>query len=229
MGFGTVFVGYFLLLNIGYYGFTDIIAALIMMLGLYKLSGINRPFHLGFFASGVFAAFGLFELVVRSTEILGLNLLPASLALFIPVFRYVIISTLTALILLGIREVAREVGLPTLAARARVSLYLTFALYLICLLMETPIARYFPSALIAVCIFLSVFGTAALVIFNLTLLFSCYREIGMPNENIDTEVKESKFKFVNEFRRRQAEKQMEYAKYRLEKKKKQDERGRKKK
>jgi hypothetical protein len=229
MGFGTVFVGYFLLLNIGYYGFTDIIAALIMMLGLYKLSGINRPFYLGFIASGVFSVFALWELVFRAAEMLGFNLLSSSLAFFIPVVRYVILSALTALILLGIVEVAREVELMKTAARARASIYLTFALYLTCLLLETPIAKLFPTALIAIFVFISVFGTAALIIFNLTIIFSCYKEICMPDEKIDSEPRESKFKFVNDFRRHQAEKQMEYAKYRLEKKKKQSEKRNKKK
>ena len=59
MGFGTLFFGYFLLLNIAYNTFTDLIAALIMAMGLNKLSTVNHPFKNGFIASVIFAVIGL--------------------------------------------------------------------------------------------------------------------------------------------------------------------------
>ena len=65
MGFGTLFIGYFLLLNVTYYTFTDIIAALVMAMGLYKLSSVNRQFKGAFFSSIALAAIGLVELVCQ--------------------------------------------------------------------------------------------------------------------------------------------------------------------
>ena len=64
MGFGTLFFGYFLLLNITYYSFTDLIAALIAAMGLYKLSSVNRPFKNGFYASVIFGFIGYMVLQI---------------------------------------------------------------------------------------------------------------------------------------------------------------------
>ena len=65
MGFGTLFIGYFLILNITYYSFTDIIAALIMLLGLYKLSTVNKHFKLGTYSCIGFSCFALVELITQ--------------------------------------------------------------------------------------------------------------------------------------------------------------------
>ena len=62
MGFGTLFIGYFLLLNLTYYRFTDLIAALLMLLAFYKLREINRHFRVAIISSGLFAAIGAIEL-----------------------------------------------------------------------------------------------------------------------------------------------------------------------
>jgi hypothetical protein len=41
MGFGMLFIGYFLLINITYFEYTDIIAAMLMLMAAYKLSFVN--------------------------------------------------------------------------------------------------------------------------------------------------------------------------------------------
>ena len=66
MGFGTLFIGYFLLLNLTYYGFTDVIAASVMLLGLYKLSGVNKYFKAAAISSGALLVFSLGELGTRN-------------------------------------------------------------------------------------------------------------------------------------------------------------------
>ena len=47
MGFGTLFIGYFFLLNISNFTYTDIIAGMVVLLGLYKLSSVNKQFFYG--------------------------------------------------------------------------------------------------------------------------------------------------------------------------------------
>ena len=42
MGFGTLFIGYFLVLNLVNYGATDLIAGIIMMMEFYKLRTVNK-------------------------------------------------------------------------------------------------------------------------------------------------------------------------------------------
>ena len=61
MGFGILFIGYFLILNLTYYGLTDVIAAAVMLLGLYNLSGYNKYFKWAFIATSVFLALSLGE------------------------------------------------------------------------------------------------------------------------------------------------------------------------
>ena len=70
MGFGTLFIGYFLLLNIAYYTFTDIISALVMAMGLYKLSSVNRGFGYAFYASIGFALIGAGELFLEMLSLI---------------------------------------------------------------------------------------------------------------------------------------------------------------
>ena len=65
MGFGTLFIGYFLLLNITFYEFTDVIAGVIILFGLYKLMGNSRYFKLPCYFSISFAIFGLFNRISK--------------------------------------------------------------------------------------------------------------------------------------------------------------------
>ena len=70
MGFGTLFVGYFFILNFPYCAYTDALAALLMLYGLYKLSGINENFKRATYFTAVFALFGIAELFL---ELFGEN------------------------------------------------------------------------------------------------------------------------------------------------------------
>ena len=72
MGFGTLFVGYFLLLNVGYTYYTDALAAAIMLYAFYRLSSINKPFRRAAFAAGAFLVFGLSELILSLISSLGI-------------------------------------------------------------------------------------------------------------------------------------------------------------
>jgi hypothetical protein len=59
----------------------------------------------------------------------------------------------------------------------------------------------------------------ALIVISLIVIYNCYMRICMP-EDEDMPEKESRFKFVNAFRRHEEEKRKEYADYKLEKFKK---------
>ena len=214
MGFGTLFAGYFLLLNLTYYGFTDIIAALIMLLGLYKLSTLNRPFKYAFTVCTLFSAFSFFEFILRALEMLDIKLLSTVGISYLSAARYALICILTVSILMGIKLVAREVDLPSLSSRAGVMLYFSSAVYVLCILLETPpIIRLLPDRLIAVLALVAIFGTLVTVGFNLTVMWGCYSKICMPDEKLSDAPKPSKFTFINGYRKRQAERANEYARY----------------
>lgn len=214
MGFGTLFIGYFLLLNVTYYSYTDLICALIMALGLYKLSTVNRYFKYTLYTALAFAAVGATEFV---REVILTFSPAANLSLeFLPILRSGVLCALTVCMLLGIREVATEVDLPTLAARAKRMTIPTALIYLTTIILDTP--SLFASAKpIAVAVFfvLVLIATLFLIINNLITIYSAYMRICMPSEL--TENKQSRFEFVNKFRKYEEEKSAEYAKYRQEK------------
>ena len=63
MGFGTLFIGVFLLLNLSFFGFTDLLSGVVMLMAFYKLRGINRYFKAAIIPTGVFCAVGLTEFI----------------------------------------------------------------------------------------------------------------------------------------------------------------------
>ena len=217
MGFGTLFVGYFLLLNVTFYGFTDVISALIVAMGLYRLSTVNREFKLGYYSSLVFATFGFIELIKEfilmfspSTE----NKISAFLP-YASMIRYALILTLTVFILKGIASVAKEVKLLDLKARANLFVPITIGVYLIAAFFEIPaISLIFPLQALAIMAFAILIMTFCLVIFNLITVYTAYMRICMPgDEDMESEEKPSRFEFVNKYRERKAEKEREYTEY----------------
>ena len=223
MGFGTLFIGYFFVLNFPYCEFTDAIAAALMLYGLYKLSAINEWFKLSFYSALCFATFGIFEL---ATELYGMfsYIAPESIIFLISaLLRHVTVCAVTAFMMLGIRDVAREVGLKSLAEKSARGVYVSLFVYLFSVLLEsTLLASFVPAQVLAFLYVLTTLATLTLIIFNLTCIYSAYMRICMPDDK-EMEEKESKLGFVNAFRRHEEEKSREYAEYKLEKMKKKQE------
>ena len=67
MGFGTLFIGVFLLLNLRYFGYTDILCGVIMLAAFYKLRGVNKFFKAAIFTSIAFCGIGLMEFIREAT------------------------------------------------------------------------------------------------------------------------------------------------------------------
>lgn len=227
MGFGTLFIGYFLLLNIAYYSFTDVIAALIMSMGLYKLSPVGKPFKYAFYSSIAFSALGFFEFILEIIRMFSPTSSFDELFSFISIPRYTLIALTSVMMLTGIRDVAKEVKLTSLYKRASFMIAPTGALYVLLALLEVPLSFIENAKPLAVMsVLLLLFGFIAVII-NLTLIYKAYMKICMPDEK-DMPLKPSKFDFVNKFRERSEEKNREYAEYKIEKLKKKAEKRRKK-
>lgn len=217
MGFGTLLVGYFLLLNVTYYSFTDLIGALIITLALYKLRGINDFFKYGIMASGVFAALGAAELVFAALSMFGTEI---SIPTPVSSVREFIICIITVLMLLGIRSVADEVDLPKISARAKRMLPIAFTVYPLTIILDAPFIFDKVAPVIVAAVFtLTLVATMFLVIYNLITIYSCYMYICMPSE-VEIKEKRSKLDIVNKFREHETEKVLEYQKYKAEKMKK---------
>ena len=215
MGFGILFIGYFLFLNIAAPGYTDAVGAVLMLWGLYKLSGINRELRLACYAAMVLTLFGLSELGYEIYDMMVAVVNGDTVRSWFAIFRHFILCITTVLTLLGMQRVSCEVKLARLGAKCGIAARATVAVYILNIVLELSALGSFIDARV-----LAVLGVTALlirfgtVIFNLTSIYECYMRICMPGERELTE-RESRFGFINAARRYQEEKQREYAEYRL--------------
>ena len=216
MGFGILFIGYFLVLNFAYCAFTDALAGAVMLYGLYKLSGINRGFNLAYYISMAFTALGLVELSVAAYDMF-IPLSDTSLLLSLPaLLRHAVLGALCVSMLIGIAEVADEVGLRELSKRAKRNLILTAAVYCLNIMLEIPaLSAVIAPAVLMALYFASIIATLAVTAMNLIAVYSCYMRICMPQEKEMPE-KKSKFAFVNSLKQHEEAKSREYAEYKLQ-------------
>ena len=230
MGFGTLFFGYFLLLNITYFTFTDIISALIMAMGLYKLSEVNSQFKNAFFTSVAFAALGLLELICGAVTMFSPLTSLETVLDYTALVRCIVIAILTLFILGGIERVSDEVGLDDLRRRARVSMPVSLVIYLVSALLSVPLnVGEQITKVLSVASVLTLLAILIIVAVNLVTIYRAYMKICMP-EDVDNEVEEkpSRFEFINRHREHTAKKQREYAEYKLERFKKKNSKKKKK-
>ena len=209
MGFGTLFIGYFLLLNITYYTFTDVIAGMIMLLGLYKLGTVSKHFRVPAWCAVAFSVFGFAELAISIvdmlfTTLLNNNLLVSGLA----IGRSIIIAVLTLNMLQAMYAIAVELDVGKVPLKCRTMAIWTMLLYGAEILFETPfISNLIPDGASAVVYLVIIIGMIVVVISNLTIIYSCYMQICMPEDLVEKPQRPSRFAFVNEYRRRKAERE----------------------
>ncbi|MBQ8689274.1 MAG: hypothetical protein IJ515_02805 [Clostridia bacterium] len=220
MGFGTFFIGYFLLMNLTYYSFTDLIAGLVMLMAVYKLRGINKHFAAAIIPAVMFSVIAAIELVSAVGIAFGTDL--SFLLNYTDPARYLCIGFLSERMLMGISVVAKEVDAQSVARHARLTRPFAIAVFALGTVMQFPyIDSFIPTAalnIIAVILTFVIFIQLIVVLFS---VYGAYRWICMPedvnNEKPDTP---SRFGFVNQFREHEEEKRREYAEYQAEKLKK---------
>lgn len=213
MGFGTLFFGYFLLLNIVYFQFTDIICALVMLLGLYKLSSVSRYFKMPMYFAIPFSLFALVELIFGSLSLFGAKDTELTVSI-LGIIRSVIVATLTVLILRAMHDIAKDLDVEKVPFKSRTMVVWTLLVYGMNILMQTTsISAFLPAEINAFLYLFVVVGTIVVVIANMSIIHSCYVYICMPEDLHPTpkEKKPSRFGFINEFRRRREEHRAEVA------------------
>lgn len=229
MGFGTLFIGYFLLLNIAYFSFTDLIMGLLLLLACYRLLSVNQYFKSAALTLIPFSALALFELIQEIITMFSPNLANETLTGILGMIRYIFIACFTFLILMGIETVANEVELPKLTDKARKVKVLSLLTFAFCTLLEIPgLDSIIDTKALSVIALILLILSFAVTVVALTAIYSAYMYICMPNEVIKKD-KLSRFGFVNKFREYESRKQREYAEYRLDsmKKKNQKKKGKK--
>ena len=229
MGFGLLFIGYFLLLNLTNPGYTDLIAGLITVMAFYKLGSVNKYFRMNIVPSVMLSAFGAFELFAAFADTFGINL--SAMLDYLPAPRYLLIGIISVVMLFGIEDVANEVSAIETKFKAKIARPISLVLFPVCAVLEFPaITSLIPNGLPIVIV-----GTATLIctflaiIYNLITVYSAYMHICMP-EDVDNSqpAKPSRFGFVNKFRAHEEEKQREYQEYKINKMKKKAEKKRRK-
>ena len=211
MGFGTLFIGYFLLLNLTYYTLTDVIAAAVMLLGLYKLSPVNKYFRFCAISCAVFLAFSLGEFGIGIYEMFMKPISSPALISAMSIIRSVIICALTLFMLKGVELVAKEVEVENLPKKALRAFVATAIIYAMWIILEVPVIDSYALAVISV---MTILATIVLLIINLSVIYSCYMRICMPSDLAPSKQKPSRFGFVNEYRARKEEREKEAAKQR---------------
>ncbi len=216
MGFGILMIGYFLILNLPFYGATDVISGIVMTMAFYKLRTVNKYFSFAILPAALFAAVGVPELIEMMASLFGADM--SAMLIYTAAPRYLVLCILSILMMKGIEKVSLEVEVYKTAKNARniqPFIYLVFGGMLI---LELPFTFGEESKWIALTGLIFLLGCFALVLYSLTVIYSAYKWICMP-EDVDNDAveKPSRFGIINSFRARQEEKNREYAEYKLEK------------
>ena len=227
MGFGILFIGYFLILNLTYYGLTDVIAAAVMLLGLYNLSGYNKYFKWAFIATSVFLALSLGEFGVAIYEFLVKKIDAPVMISIVSALRSIIIGAMSVLMLKALSTIATEVDLPAIAKKCEWQIIATSTVYSLWVILELPLTFINPYVL-AILSLITLLATMVIVILNLSSIYSCYMKICLEGDE-ELKDKPSRFAFVNEYRARKQEEAAKETQRRLDAlKKKQEKAGKKK-
>ena len=216
MGFGILVIGYFLILNLPFYGATDLISGIIMTMAFYKLRTVNKYFSFAILPAVLFAIVGVPELIEMMASLFSLDL--SVILTYTAAPRCLILCILSILMMKGIEKVSEEVEVYKTARNARnvqPFIYLVFGGMLI---LELPFTFGDESKWLGVAGLIFLLGCFALVLYSLTVIYSAYKWICMPEDvDNDTAEKPSRFGIINSFRAHQEQKSREYAEYKLEK------------
>ena len=239
MGFGLLFIGYFLtyLTSVSYAGYLiRFVGYSVMLYSFTKLYKYNKSFLLPLYSSIALLVVTALDIYANVGEFLYNSLiidsfsLPQNFALTLATVDDALVFVFHALLLFAIRNIAKETELPTLAYAAARNFAVICVYEVMCLIAFLPfdfVDGY--KMAFGLPMYLLYFGW---IILNLVLIFSCYAKICDEND-VDMPLKKSKFEFINKFREETARREqkaaddsVEYAKQRLEKRK--EERQRKK-
>ena len=196
------------MLNITYYTFTDIIAAMVMLLGLYKLAGVSRHFVRPMYAAIGFSVFALGELVFGVIDIFSTMDMTTAVAC-VAMARSLALGVFTVFMLMGMRDICKQLDVERIPLKCRTMIVWTSVLYTANILLQTPVLTSFLPPVVLAALYIAVFaGMVIVVAVNLSIIYGCYMRICMPKDLEPKPEKPSRFAFVNEYRRRNEEKQI---------------------
>ena len=193
MGFGYVFLGCLLTVNVTYHNFTDVFAVALMLLGLSTLAPYARGFALAFKAGLPLFCIRFIGFFLAIFDLFGLLAFPEWLSPTIAAVSLACKFAFFWLLFLGVDEVARETDIPKLRAHAMRSRFLTPIVCLAGLFLEIGIFQTQSVFLKYYLLGYLLFGVIYALL-NSKTIYECYMLICFEgDENMDE--KPSRFSF----------------------------------
>jgi len=196
MGFGTLLIGYVFafVFQISGMMFTDIIGALIMLVGLSKLAAFGKNFFRAMWADILYllicsARVMLVMFRVMESDGIGGKIFAVAIAVSALILQFFIFA--------GIHFLAAEVGMEKEAQKAKNSLVRIFTYYLLSVIAFFIVPMLGNTVGNITSLLVTVYGLVV-IFMNLALIHSCY--CGMCLKGQETgERKQSKYEWVNKF------------------------------
>ena len=228
MGFGILFIGYIFLLNLSFFGYTDVLAGVLILYALEKLKRWNRGFRYAFFATIPFAAIGLFEFILKIGASFSSSLSP-TLMMIAEAIRMAALCPMHVCLLLGFKEITAEVGLQKMESRAMMLIPLSPLVHLLggLLKIDPLFSAVDPGTLLSIR-FVLLIGTLIYTLGIAIFIYRCYARICLPGD-VDMKERPSRFKFINDYRARKEQKQKAEIEARIEEMRKKNQNKKKKK
>ena len=229
MGFGILFIGYIFLLNLSFYAYTDILAGALMLLAFEKLRAWNKGFKASYFAAIPFLLIGILEFSLKLLVMFSVTVAPA-FSVAVGAARMLSLCPLHVCLLVGIKQITKEVGLDKMESRAMMLLPFSPLIHICQSLLEIPALFKNVSEQNLLTVRFIVLSAALIFSFGiLFFIYKCYARICLPSD-VNMEQKPSRFRFVNEYRAKQeAKRRSELEAHIAEMKQKQNNRKKKKK
>ena len=208
MGFGYLFVGYVLTVNVVAHSYTDFIAYALMLLGMMTLKDYGPRLKTAYHAAWPLLAIGIIEFLLNGASFLGFSpaklfdfpMTDAELLMEADLCNHILLLIFTFLLLRGLRMLARETD--TFALETRVFRNQIFAplYHLPMAFLNMPFESEKVSTVQSYMVFpFLLFGFVYLIL-QAKLIFSFYMWI-CPEDDVDMERRPSKLGVINALNR----------------------------
>lgn len=187
MGFGILLIGYVFYLNSILPVYTIPVSAVVMAFGLRKLKIWNSGFRGAWRSNFAVAIFGLFAAGITVAIVLGAKI-PETLSAAVTAGLYLLVMLFHFYLGSGMVSLTQEVGLPSLKGRVFFFRTVTCIYWLLYAFLNLDLGEKLDPVLARLLLPMAVVGFVAALI-GIAVLFSCYTDIGMPDEKDPPEKK----------------------------------------
>lgn len=187
MGFGVLLIGYVFYLNSILPVYTIPVSAVVMAFGLRKLKIWNSGFRGAWRSNFAVAIWGLFAAGITVAIVLGAQI-PETLSAAVTAGLYLLVMLFHFYLGSGMVSLTQEVGLPSLKGRVFFFRTVTCIYWLLYAFLNLDLGEKLDPVLARLLLPMAVVGFVAALI-GIAVLFSCYTDIGMPDEKDPPEKK----------------------------------------